>query len=99
MSTFICGVIPPDAAFKKAANAFYACKDAGVQPPEELYKILGLEYGTTDEPDPTGVVISTYDDEDLAAAVTSHCEEHYGGYNIDLDLLPKRYKIIRVKMN
>ena len=98
MSTFICGVIPPDKDFFKAYNAFHACKDIGVEPPEELYKILGLEYGTTEEPDSMGVVKSTYDDAELALAVTGHTEENYGGYNIDLAKVPKKYKIIRVKI-
>ncbi len=96
MSTHVVGIVPPDDEWQKNVAAFEACAAAGITPPNELYRKLGLDVGTTQLPDPLGLVISEYDDPALKAAISEWRDDMREGHTIDLELLPKRFKLVRV---
>ena len=46
------GIVEPTDEFKKKYEAFMACRAAGVNPPQELWRYFG-----NDEPNPSGLVV------------------------------------------
>ena len=86
MSTHIIGVVPPDAAWKRMADVWHSCEDAGVPIPKEVTKFFRDE-----PPDAKGILM----DLDGNPCCTDYTAEMCEGVEIDISKLPKDVKIIR----
>jgi hypothetical protein len=86
MSLVVKGYIPPDADYMRKANAWRACKEAGVEAPKELLRLFDGR-----EPQAAGMEI------DITVAVTE-CRPHESaeGFDIELARLPPGVRVIRV---
>jgi hypothetical protein len=84
MSTYVVGFRPPDAEYKIKADAWRACKAAGVRPPEELS--VFFDYTA---PDDAGQIV------DIKAAVEEYSRGAESGLEVDVAKLPPGVKIIR----
>lgn len=88
-SYYVRGIKPPDEEWQAKAEAFRACRDAGVEPPKALYEFFEWE-----DPDPLGVVVDLwgcYGGDNNHAAVT----ETDDGWEVTLADLPDDVKIVR----
>lgn len=86
MSTYVIGIKPPDAKWKKMKEAYDACEAAGVDPPKAV-----TDFFNGEEPDASGVVVQIKD----SKAVTEWHAEMESGYQVDLTKLPKDITAIR----
>jgi hypothetical protein len=96
MSTYICGIKPPDERWVQMDTIWKACEDAGIAPPTEVYDFFG-----GDTPDPKGVVVPfqtgggylvyTYIDgvEEIRKGSPN------AGFIVDITKLPPDIKLIR----
>lgn len=85
MSTYVHGIKPRDAKWKRMKAAHDACEAAGASIPDEINKFFGYE-----EPDAAGVIVNLE-----KICVT---EDHGNGedrWEVDLSKLPKDITIIR----
>lgn len=89
MSTHIEFIVPPDSEFKLKYKAYKACQDANIPPPKELEQYFNYE-----KPDEAGVVISDHD-LNLNDLVKNYNGDSCSGVEVDLTLLPERFKKIR----
>lgn len=85
MTSHVTGYGPTDEKWGKMANAYHACRTAGVDPPDEIYDFF---YGSppTDLP---GKKI------DISGAVQAFQGEDEDGFDVDLEKLPKEVGVIR----
>jgi len=81
MSTYVVGFIPPDEQWKKIKAAYDALVAAGIDIPQEIYRVLG------DEPSDHGKEVSIPSKE--------WCDDYRDGFDITLSELDPNIKIIR----
>lgn len=81
MSTYVVGFKPADDKWRKMFAVWRACKDAGVQAPDDV-----LEFFEYDDPDPKGVQIESHEMQ-RSGAVVEWKDEHSEGYELDLTKL------------
>ena len=86
---YVIGFIPPDDEYKRKAEAWNACKAAGIEPPYELMRMFD-----GNEPDPSGMKLS---DEKLreCGALRRWVDEDSGGYELVIANLPPDVKSVR----
>lgn len=88
MSTHVVGFAPPDARFMKMKAAWDACRDAGVDPPDEVGEFFQWDPAHANA---SGAEVG------IKEAVTEWTDgDMREGYEIDLTALPKGVSIIRV---
>ena len=51
------GIIPASESYRAAFDAWHACRRANVRPPKELCALLGIEWGSNQEPNPEGAEV------------------------------------------
>lgn len=85
MSTFVYGIKPPNAEWKKMKAVWDACCEANIEVPEEVREFFGDE-----SPDPSGVLVDLKE-----AKVARPYHEEGEGFEVDIDSLPKGVKTIR----
>jgi hypothetical protein len=90
MSTHVVGIKPPDATWKKMKKVWDTCKDAGVDPPDQVRNFFGDE-----SPDEAGVVVEERELQQVGALKECRPHESAQGYEVDLRKLPPDIKIIR----
>lgn len=83
MSTYVVGIKPPDDKWKKMKAVYDACKNAGIETPDEVDEFFNYEI-----PDQAGVVVEI--DE-----LREWEEDTSDGYEIDIEKLPKDVKVLR----
>lgn len=88
MSTYIYGCTPPDATWLKMKEVWDACKNAGVDIPDEVYNFFDGEI-----PDPASIEV----DLEKYGCAKEYSDEYRQGYEINVDKIPKHIKIIRVQ--
>ena len=86
MSTHVVGIRPPDARWGQMKAVWDACKQAGVDPPEEV-----AEFFEHSAPDPAGIRVELE---------RSHCVRVFNddmrqGFDVDVSKLPKNVTVIR----
>lgn len=86
MSSYVYGIVPPDATWKKMKGAWDACKAVGVTPPKEVVSFFG-----GDAPDEKGVLV----DLKKSGAVAEYSTNMEEGFEVDLTKLPTSIKILR----
>lgn len=84
MNTYVIGIRPPDEKFRKMLDAYKACSDAGIEPPDEV-----LDFFEGETPDPKGVHL------EITSAESKWAEDAAEGIEVDLSKLPKDVSIIR----
>lgn len=92
--TNIVGIVPADEKYKKMVQAYTSCVTAGIKVPEELLEFFSLE-DEEEIPSNGGMEVK------LENAITKEGEEEYeegAVYDIDLSLIPKNVKKIRIKV-
>lgn len=85
MSTHVRGFVPPDDKWKKMKAAWDACKAAGAKVPHEVGDFFDWE-----EPNDAGMEVV------LGAAVREWNTDSQSGYEVIVEKLPPRVKIVRV---
>jgi hypothetical protein len=90
MSTHIEGFVPPDAEWRAKADAWRACKAAGVEPPRELEEFLGCD---GNDPDPAGRAV---DLDELTPGIVEWGRTGAAGYEIDLAAFTAAHPEIKV---
>jgi hypothetical protein len=86
MSTHVIGIKPPDEKWRKMKKVWDACKEAGIEVPNEVW-----EYFECQAPDNLGVLVKILD----SRAVLKYADESAEGYCVHIDLLPPDVKIVR----
>jgi hypothetical protein len=91
MHSYVVGIKPPDAEFRKMLKAYQACEEAGVPIPKEVDKFFGGE-----RPDEAGVVVRLSPSE-KGPVQEWRSEEHdtQEGIEVDLRKLSSDIKVIR----
>jgi hypothetical protein len=87
MSTHVIGFRPADEKWKKMKAVWDTCKQAGIEPPDEVDDFFGGS-----PPDDAGVEV---DLEDYECCSNWNDNISREGFEINLDKLPKGIKIIR----
>lgn len=91
MSTNVVGIVPPDDEWKKMKKIWDACKEAGIEPPKDVWAFFNDEY-----PDAAGGII---EQEKLGKAVEEWSNESSVGFEVDLAMLPPHVKKLRFYNN
>lgn len=87
MSTHVIGFRPPDKQYKEYQKIYEACTKAKISVPKEV-----SDFFDGYEPDDEGFEVDLEDEE----CVSEWNDEYRSGFEIDISLLPKDMKIIRV---
>lgn len=87
MYTYICGIVPPDDAWKRMKAVRDSCVAAGIAIPVDVCTFFNDR-----TPDERGVVI---DKKGLGEAVTEYKAEMSEGFEVDLTKLPKGVRLLR----
>jgi len=88
MSTHVVGIKPPDEKWQKMKAVWDACREAGVEVPDDVNCFFECE-----TPDDKGVLVDLADNYSPVATKWSNISS--GGYEIKLEDLPADIKIIR----
>lgn len=86
MSTHVVGFHPPNEIWRRMKTAWQACKNACVDPPDEV-----VQFFNDKEPDDSGVEI----DLDEHESTSKYHTEYSAGIEVDLTKLPKNITKIR----
>ncbi len=84
MSMHVVGFVPPDEKWEKMKQAYYACKELGINPPNEVDQFFNNV-----APDPNGVKVN------IEAATKEWSDEDRKGLEVEVDKIPKHVKVIR----
>ncbi len=84
MSTHVVGFVPPDEKWEKMKQAYDACKELGIQPPNEVVEFFGHV-----APDPRGVKV------DIEVATKEWSGDMRSGLEVEIAKIPKHVKVIR----
>jgi len=91
MHSYVKGVKPADAKYKKMLAIYEQCREAQVSLPKEVAEFFNGEDG--DAPDPKGVVVSLRVTKD--GPVQEYHDDMREGFDVDITKLPKDVTIIR----
>ncbi len=94
MSMHVVGFVPPDDEWNAKVAAVRACRAAGVEPPEELERFLGLDPGEGQEPDDYGRQVAI-DEGIFPLAIKEWKDDTRVGYEVRLSDLPPEIKVVR----
>lgn len=84
MSTHAVGFVPPDEQWEKMRQVYRACRDAGVNPPDEVTDFFG-------DSDPEGPGAEV----DLGEAMCRWSDDYRQGLEVDLSELDPKVRLIR----
>ena len=84
MSTYICGIVPPNDTWLKMKAVHDACRLASVDVPDVV-----TEFFNGDMPDDKGVII------DISNIAEKYSANGEHGFEIDIEKVPKHIKTIR----
>lgn len=92
MSTYMVGFVPPDEQWEKYKKVWFACKEAGIEPPDDVY-----DYFKGEEPSENGMEISIKYSKvpEVKSALKEYRHDTREGYEVDLTKLPKNIKVLR----
>jgi hypothetical protein len=82
MSTTVVGIVPPDEQWTKMKGIWDACKEAEIDPPQEV-----KDYFDCEEPDPKGM--------EIPISCEKWGNDMSSGYEVTVSKIPKKVKIIR----